>query len=285
MSDDALDSRAEALEGGPCGQSGAVARVGSLLSHPAMWDAPPELPGGIAALIARAEASSDLDDFAEVDAFTEAPASSPASVPPSSVPPSSTGPSSSGPSSAGLSSAGLSSTGLSSAGPSSTRPSDGRPSDGRPARGPSGDRTRPGAGRRRPRRWVIATAAALVLVAAGIGGFLSATQERPSATIELAGAGTTPLAHGEIQIIERDAGWRLVLDATGLPSAAAGTYYQGWAVRDGEYVPLGTFHMHKEGRVELWSGVPLRMFRRIEITLQKVGAGQQPGTPLLAGTL
>ncbi|GLY99158.1 anti-sigma factor [Actinoplanes sp. NBRC 103695] len=258
MSDDALDSRAEALEGGPCGQSGAVARVGSLLSHPAMWDAPPELPGGIAALIARAEAASDSDE-----------------APDSPVPLTSTAPSSSAPSSSAPSPTA----------PSSSAPPSSRPTDGRPGRGPSGDRTRPGAGRRRPRRWVIATAVALVLVAAGIGGVLSATQERPSATIELAGGGTTPLAHGEIQIIERDAGWRLVLDATGLPSAAAGTYYQGWAVRDGEYVPLGTFHMHKEGRVELWSGVPLRMFRRIEITLQKVGAGQQPGTPLLSGTL
>ena len=246
MPDDVLDSRAEALEGGPCGQTGAVARVGSLLSHPGMWETPPDLPGGIAALIARAEAApADLDDAPAP--HTQLPPSTP---PPSTPPMSST-----------------------------------RPSDGRPARGPSSDRTRPGAGRRRPRRWVIATAAALVLIAAGIGGVLSATRERPTATVELAGAGATPLAHGKIQIIERPAGWRLVLDATGLPSAAAGTYYQGWAIRDGEYVPLGTFHMHKEGRVELWSGVPLRMFRRIEITLQRVGSGQQPGTPLLVGTL
>jgi hypothetical protein len=138
--------------------------------------------------------------------------------------------------------------------------------------------------RRRPRwmRPVLAAAAALVLVAAVTTGVL-ATRERPTATIELAGATGAPAAHGRIRVIERDAGWRLVLNVQGLAPAAPGTYYQGWAIKDGEYVPLGTFHMHKAGQVELWSGVPLRQFRRIEVTSQRVGAGQDPGTVVLAG--
>lgn len=129
-------------------------------------------------------------------------------------------------------------------------------------------------------RPVLAVAAALVLIAAIWTG-VAVTGERPTATIELAG----PQATGRVQIIERDAGWRLVLDAEGLAPAAPGTYYQGWAVRDGEYVALGTFHMHETGQVELWSGVPLRAFRRIEITSQRVGGGQQPGTPVLTGSM
>ena len=231
MTDDVLDERAAALENGPCGQDGAIARVSSLLSHPGMWDAPPDLPGGIAALIAKAETDS-----------APAPASSVAPQAP--------------------------------AGP--------RPADTRPPRGPSADRARPGATRRR-RQWATAVAVALVLIAGGIGGVL-ATRERPSATVQLAGGGTLPQAHGTIKIIERDAGWRLVLDAQGLPSAPAGRYYQGWAVKDGQYVALGTFHMHQEGEVELWSGVPLRQFRRIEITSQRVGE-DDPGPPVLAGSL
>ncbi|MEV6633295.1 anti-sigma factor [Actinoplanes sp. NPDC051470] len=239
MTDDVLDERAAALENGPCGQDGAIARVSGLLSHPGMWDAPPDLPGGIAALIAKAETDS-------------APASPVApQAPASPVAP--------------------------------QAPPDDRPADMRPPRGPSADRARPGATRRRRRQWATAAAVALVLIAGGIGGVL-ATRERPSATVQLAGGGALPQAHGTIQIIERDAGWRLVLNAQGLPSAPAGSYYQGWAVKDGQYVPLGTFHMHKEGKVELWSGVPLRQFRRIEITSQRVGE-DDPGPPVLAGTL
>ncbi|MFG1604686.1 anti-sigma factor [Actinoplanes sp. NPDC049265] len=239
MTDDVLDERAAALEGGPCGQTGPIARVSSLLSHPGLWEEPPDLPGGIAGLIAAASSPA-----------TDAPPAVPAA--PSAAPSAAAGPST-----------------------ESTRPG-----DGRPARGPSGGSTRPGTARRRRRQWVTGAVAAVVLAVAGVGGYF-ATREQPTATIELAG----PSAHGRLQVIERDAGWRLVLNAEGLPPAPAGSYYQGWAVKDGQYVPLGTFHMHKQGRVELWSGVPLRQFRRIEITSQRVGAGQQPGPPVLSGTL
>jgi anti-sigma-K factor RskA len=242
MTDDVLDERADALEGGPCGQTGAIARVSSLLSHPGMWEDPPELPGGLAGLIAAASAApADLT----VDSTAPAVDSSVPAAVPSGPPGDST-----------------------------------RPGDGRPARGPSGGSTRPGAARRRRRQWVTGAALALVLAVAGVGGYF-ATRETPTATIELAG----PSAHGRLQVIERDAGWRLVLDAEGLPPAPAGSYYQGWAVKDGQYVPLGTFHMHEQGRVELWSGVPLRQFRRIEITSQRVGDVQQRGPVVLSGTL
>src|SRR4029453_3459021 len=122
MTDDVLDERAAALESGPCGQDGAIARVSSLLSHPGMWDAPPDLPGGIAALIARAEEPSTAAE----------PLSSP-------VRPKARG--------------------------------ETRRSDSRPPRGPSADRARPGAKRRR-RQWATAAALALVLIGGSIGAVL-----------------------------------------------------------------------------------------------------------------
>jgi hypothetical protein len=127
---------------------------------------------------------------------------------------------------------------------------------------------------------------AILLVVVMFGGdFLLPSDEsnRPVTTIQLAGTSIAPRAHARVQAVERDAGWRLVLDIDGLAPAPPDRYYQGWAVRGREYVPLGTFHMHKPGQVELWSGVPLRMFSRIEVTEQRVGAGNAPGVLVMVG--
>jgi hypothetical protein len=230
----------------PAQDDGDVAlppRVAELLAHPGIWATAPSLSA--ADLIARAEAAAAPDTgLSETSAETSRPSDSIAPGAVSAAP-----------------------------GASASAPA-----------GPGGDGSGVVIPFRPRRRWVrpALAAAALVLVAAVATGVL-ATRETPSATIELAGATGAPTAHGEIRVIERDAGWRLVLDVQGLAPAGPGTYYQGWAIKDDEYVPLGTFHMHKAGQVELWSGVPLRQFRRIEVTSQRVGAGQDPGTLVLAG--
>ena len=227
-------------------------RVAELLAHPGTWAVAPALTA--AELIAMADATAQLDSAAP--AFSAPPVADDSAVTPLSSEP------------AAPNSSAAAASSLGTAAPDA------------PA-SPAGGVVIPF----RRRRWmrpVLAAAAALVLVAAVATGVL-VTRERPTATIELAGATGAPAAHGRIRVIERDAGWRLVLDVQGLAPAGPGTYYQGWAIKDGEYVPLGTFHMHKAGQVELWSGVPLRQFRRIEVTSQKVGAGQDPGTVVLAG--
>ncbi|MET0496561.1 MAG: anti-sigma factor, partial [Actinoplanes sp.] len=122
--------------------------------------------------------------------------------------------------------------------------------------------------------------AALVLAVVMFGGELLGREDGPSrqvAVIQLTGTSAAPDARATMRAIERDAGWRLEVDITGLAPAAPDVYYQGWAVAGPEMVALGTFHMHKPGRIELWSGVPLKTFSRIEVTEQRVGAGQTPG--------
>jgi hypothetical protein len=277
-------------------------RVADLLARPGTWEAPPALSA--AALIAQASAPT-------LSPVTAAPPNSGASVAPpdsgASVAPPGSGASaaSSGsgasvaPPDSGISAA-SSGSGISVVPPvsgASAASSGSGSSVARPDSGPSVASASPGDSPEsaetsagvviplRRRRWVrpvLAAAAALVLVAAVATGVL-ATRERPTATIELAGGVGDPAAHGRLRVIERDAGWRLVLDVQGLAPAPPGTYYQGWAIKGGEYVPLGTFHMHKSGQVEMWSGVPMKQFRRIEVTSQRVGAGQNPGTVVLAG--
>jgi len=130
--------------------------------------------------------------------------------------------------------------------------------------------------------------AALLLAVVIFGGDLLGDRigpERQVAVIQLVGTSAAPQAHAEMRAIERDAGWRLVVDIDGLAPAPPDEYYQGWAVRAQEMVPLGTFHMHKQGQVELWSGVPLKTFSRIEVTAQRVGAGQAPGVLVMVGEM
>jgi anti-sigma-K factor RskA len=127
--------------------------------------------------------------------------------------------------------------------------------------------------------------AALLLVVVMFGGDLLGIGDGPERQIQLAGTSAAPQAHAEIRATERAAGWRLVVDIDGLAPAPPDGYYQGWAVSGQEMVPLGTFHMRERGEVELWSGVPLKQFSRIEVTAQRVGAGQTPGVLVMVGQL
>ena len=130
--------------------------------------------------------------------------------------------------------------------------------------------------------------AALLLAVVMFGGDLLGREDgtsRQIAMIELTGTSAAPDAHATLRAVERDAGWRLEIDIEGLPPAAPDEYYQGWAVHDQEMVSLGTFHMHKPGQIELWSGVPLKKYSRIEVTEQRIGAGQTPGVLVMVGQI
>jgi hypothetical protein len=130
--------------------------------------------------------------------------------------------------------------------------------------------------------------AALLLAVVMFGGDLLGREDgtsRQIAMIELTGTSAAPDAHATLRAVERDAGWRLEIDIEGLAPAAPDEYYQGWAVHDQEMVSLGTFHMHKPGEIELWSGVPLKKYSRIEVTEQRIGAGQTPGVLVMVGQI
>ena len=93
-----------------------------------------------------------------------------------------------------------------------------------------------------------------------------------------------PAASASAKITHNGAGFRIVLDARGLPALPAGEYYQAWLKNSaGIGVPIGTFSS-SDGRVTLWSGVSPQDFPVISVTVEKADGNQTPsGNRVLAG--
>jgi hypothetical protein len=141
--------------------------------------------------------------------------------------------------------------------------------------------------RRPPRRLVLvgATAAAAVAaVAIGVavlGSSSSGTHFRAA----LGPTGLAPGASGEATRTKTSSGWRIQLDATGLPRLADGRFYEAWLKNPaGVLVPIGTFN---EGRhVTLWAGVPPTSFTTLTVTRERADGDQSSsGEKVLVGTV
>lgn len=146
--------------------------------------------------------------------------------------------------------------------------------------------------RRTPtRRRLLAAAAAVVLVGAGAtGGWIGAQQVAQSRgdRITLAGTELAPTASATGRIRDTASGVAISLDLTGLPPAAAGTFYEAWLKSPaGDLVPIGTFHVRRGNEtVELWSGVDTMRYPTITVTVQREGAGpRSSGRVVLRGTI
>lgn len=137
--------------------------------------------------------------------------------------------------------------------------------------------------RSRRLRWGLGTGGLAAAVAVAVTTTLLPGGE--SVRFDLAGTAAVPGAHASVTAVKEDAGWHIALDASDLPAAAEGTYYQGWVVRGSSYVPLGTFHLRQAGEVQLWAGVPVDEYSRLEITRQRVGGEQSPGELVLYGDI
>jgi anti-sigma-K factor RskA len=145
---------------------------------------------------------------------------------------------------------------------------------------------------RRPRRtrggWrpvMLGTAAAAVAVVAFA---VVARNEEPGGERFHATLGPTDLvpdARGEATMTKTDSGWRIELDATGLPRLDGGRFYEAW-LRDasGQLVPIGTFN---EGRnVMLWAGVSPKNFPTLTVTREQDDGDQSSsGEKVLVGTV
>lgn len=108
---------------------------------------------------------------------------------------------------------------------------------------------------------------------------------RDSVRVELAGTDLARGASASVVATEADGGWRITLDADGLPGAPEDTYYEGWLTRPDIQVPLGTFHLRDQGEIELWSGVRVPDYSTFTVTRQRVGGGQEPGDRVLSGPI
>jgi hypothetical protein len=157
---------------------------------------------------------------------------------------------------------------------------------------PAALRARVGAERRLPRastsRRLVLTgvAAAAVAVAAFAVGLVvfdsGTTGERFHAA--LAPTDLTPGASGEATFTKTSAGWRIELDAAGLPRLEGGRFYEAWLrSSEGVLVPIGTFNESR--KVTLWAGVSPKDFPTLTVTREQADGDQaSSGEKVLVGT-
>ena len=142
--------------------------------------------------------------------------------------------------------------------------------------------------RRRPaaRGFVVigAVATAAVVAAVGISIFASGSSSQRFRAA-LAGTQLAPGASGQATLTKTSSGWRIKLDASGLPRLDAGRFYEAWLRNAaGVLVPVGTFN---EGdNVTLWAGVPPTAFTTLTVTREQADGNQRSsGEKVLVGTV
>jgi hypothetical protein len=134
------------------------------------------------------------------------------------------------------------------------------------------------------RRFVLVGAAATAVLAVAIG--LAVVRSGTSAErfhAALAPTGLVPSAQGEATLTKTSAGWRIQLDATGLPRLGGTRFYEAWLRNaNGVLVPVGTFN---EGhKVTLWAGVSPKSFTTLTVTREQADGDQaSSGEKVLVG--
>lgn len=135
-----------------------------------------------------------------------------------------------------------------------------------------------------PRRPLLVGAIVSAVVAVAVGLVVT----RPGTSGEslhaaLAATNLTPGARGRATLTKTSSGWRIELNATGLPRLAGNRYYEAWLRNSaGVLVPIGTFN---EGRnVTLWAGVSPHDFTALTVTRERADGDQtSSGAKVLVG--
>lgn len=132
--------------------------------------------------------------------------------------------------------------------------------------------------RSRPRRryTVLGIAAAIVLAAGlAIGISVAVSSSGPGTTqfaATLTGTTLAPGASGKATLTQTSSGWRIHLNAVGLPRLDNGRFYQAWLKNVvGTAIPIGTFNEGKD--VMLWAGVPPSDYGTMTVTRQTAQGG------------
>ena len=137
-----------------------------------------------------------------------------------------------------------------------------------------------------PGRVALAGVAAVAVVAVAIGVVVS--RSGTSAQQFHAALGPTdlaPTATGGATLTKTSSGWRIELDATGLPRLDDGRFYEAWLKNAaGVLVPIGTFN---EGpNVTLWAGVSPKQFTTLTVTRERADGDQtSSGEKVLVGAV
>jgi len=139
---------------------------------------------------------------------------------------------------------------------------------------------------RSPRRFAIAGVAAGAASAVAIAAVALVSAGSPAGFhAALAPTNLVSGAGGEATLRRSPSGWRIQLDAAGLPRLADGAFYEAWLRNDaGLLVPVGTFN---DGRaVTLWAGVAPTQFTTLTVTRERANRDQgSSGEKVLVGTV
>lgn len=137
-------------------------------------------------------------------------------------------------------------------------------------------------------RWWLAAAALIAVLALGVAVLLPDRDGSDELALRIEGTELAPRARAAATVEDLAAGVAIRLDVSGLAPAPPGTYYQGWVRSEaGELVSIGTFHLRGgDGRVTLWSGVPIDDYPTLTVTRQREGEGtESSGEVVLRGSL
>jgi anti-sigma-K factor RskA len=138
--------------------------------------------------------------------------------------------------------------------------------------------------RRAPRRLALAGVAAAAVAAVAIAVAVVGSGSHGTRFQAVLGpTALAPRAQGEATLTKTSSGWRIHLDATGLPRLAGGRLYEAWLRNSaGVLVPIGTFN---EGRnVTLWAGVSPASFTVLTVTREQADGNQaSSGEKVLVG--
>jgi hypothetical protein len=139
---------------------------------------------------------------------------------------------------------------------------------------------------RAPRRVLLAGAAAAAIVGAVALGLIVSGSSTSAEQFHAALGATPslPSASGEATLTKTSSGWRIELDASGLPRLDGGHFYEAWLRNAaGVLVPIGTFNEARE--VTLWAGVSPKDFPTLTVTREQANGNQaSSGEKVLVGT-
>jgi hypothetical protein len=138
---------------------------------------------------------------------------------------------------------------------------------------------------RRARRLRVALGAAAAVVALAVAGVVVTRSGGDTGTDVALEADTIPGASGTANLLRTDSGWRIELDATGLPRRDDGEFYEAWLRNpDGVLVSIGTFNEPTD--VTLWAGVTPAVFSTLTVTAEVAdGDPSSSGIRVLVGTI
>jgi len=130
---------------------------------------------------------------------------------------------------------------------------------------------------------IAAAVAAALAISVGLVGMLGSTS--PEFSAKLSASPLAPSARASADVSHNAAGFRIRLDAHGLPRLAAGQYYQAWLKNANVSVPIGTFSS-SDARVTLWSGVSPKVYPKITVTIEAADNVQtSSGRVVLSGVV